>query len=437
MRHGYLGLVLLLGLPACASTAVQAAKQGDQRDLAAQLRKRIDEGKLTRHEAGNVAAAVAEHEIRAAEGELGVKRIRELRGCARDLDGALESREKNGDNVSIEAAWARAFYGDMSAGEARDYAKASDPRLRAIAPLGYVRDDDASARRKAMTDSALEARRGAMRAAQRALDPGDVPALAEAARVDPDPIVRTDALRTLLTIGGPEVARRLRDLWTSGDEGVRGDIAVGWTRPTVFPSGGEEALRVIIGTERGPGSIEAAAGVLRMPTKGKKEEVPSAELRAMAVSRIAQTIEKDARRGRLHALAVAPVSTSGELAPVLSAVRASAKDDDLEIRITALGRLLDSPPDRAAAIQELEPVAGQPEGRHARRALFALASAGHHRIQAWVERDLASQDPETRVSALLSLVALDRAPRGATLLADADPSVRTRAACMLIGAARH
>ena len=176
-------------LSSCASGAVRAAKSGDQNELATKLKAKIAEGSLSNGEAGSVAVAVAERGIRTASGDPGIARIRELRSCARDLDGALEDREKPLDGVAVEAAWARAFYGDMSTGEARDYAKSAEPRLRAIAALGLVRDDDAAARRKAMTDSQLEARRGAMRAAMKALDPQDIPALAEAVRVDPDGIV--------------------------------------------------------------------------------------------------------------------------------------------------------------------------------------------------------------------------------------------------------
>ena len=115
----------------------------------------------------------------------------------------------------------------------------------------------------------------------------------------------------------------------------------------------------------------------------------------MAVALIAHTIEKDAKRGR--STRSPPLRFRRRRArSVLSAVRVAAKDDDLEIRVTGLARLLESPSDRADAIRELEPIAGREQGLQSRRALFALASAGHHRIQAWVERELSAQQPEAR-----------------------------------------
>jgi hypothetical protein len=57
-------------------------------------------------------------------------------------------------------------------------------------------------------------------------------------------------------------------------------------------------------------------------------------------------------------------------------------------------------------------------------------------VQAWIEDDLRANDPYTRLSAADALAALGRSARGAPLLADADASVRTRAACTLMVAAR-
>lgn len=458
------GLGALSVMAGCASAPVRSAERGDLRDLAVQIQKRIDDRSLTSHQAGEIAKAVAEREISEASGKEGVTRIRELHACARDLEDALSARERRSrgaspDDVAIEAAWARALYsGEDDASDARDYATSPNPRLRAIAPLGYVRDKDAALRRKAMTDPEREARRGAIRAAEKARDVGDVPSLAEAARLDPDPLVRSEAVRALAEIGGPEVSARLRDLWTAGDDGVRGDVAVAWTRPQVFRFGGDEALRVMMAREHGAGAIEAASAVLRSPRRkhdgvpqadDDDASLPSGELRAMAVALLAQSIEKESRRSRLHALATAPLGgpawwsrsqrerTASERDLVLASVRRASLDDDVEIKIAALARLLELDSDRPRAIAELEPVAGREQGRLSQKALFSLASAGHLRIQAWLERDLRSPQADARLSALLGLIALERGPRGATLLADADASVRTRASCLLLAASHR
>ncbi len=435
-----LAMGLALAGAGCAGGAQRLARNGALPDLGAEIQAQLDAGSLTRSEAARIAEATLAHEIESAGGAAGVSRIREMRACARAMDGALARREELGDAVAVEAAWARALYGAMSDGDARAYATAADARLRAIAPLGYVRDEDAGVRRGAMNDPLAEARRAALRAAAKAKDVGDVDELARVARLDPDPLLRSEAIRALGAIGGAAVAARLRDLWTSGDDGVRGEIGVAWSGPTLFAHGGEEALRTIVGTEHGAGALEAAAAVLRVHPRG--EGGPSAELRNLAIALLARATASDARRGRLHALAVVPLEADrADLAPLLDAVRAAAKDDDLEVRVSALARLLESPSDRARAVADLEGVAGRgvsgPSTRITRRALFALATAGDQRIQAWLELELKSRDPEARLSALVGLVALSRAPRGAGLLADPDPSVHTRAACALVSAARR
>jgi hypothetical protein len=67
---------------------------------------------------------------------------------------------------------------------------------------------------------------------------------------------------------------------------------------------------------------------------------------------------------------------------------------------------------------------------------LALATVGDRRVQSWIEQDLGARAPEDRLAAATALSALGLAARGAPLLADEDPSVRARAACTLVMAAR-
>ena len=140
---------------------------------------------------------------------------------------------------------------------------------------------------------------------------------------------------------------------------------------------------------------------------------------------------------RLQALAQAPVDRSN----LLAAIRKAAVDEDLEVRVGALSRLASTPGDRSPseeasnAVRSLEELA-QPGSIVAQRARFALALAGDRRVQAWIEGDLSAPAPEDRLGAATALAALGVPARAAPLLADADPSVRTRSACTIVMAGR-
>ncbi|MBS2015961.1 MAG: hypothetical protein JST00_23940 [Deltaproteobacteria bacterium] len=448
VRLGAVVVSITCGLFACGNPAYRAAERGDHASLKSEILAKHDRGKLTNSEAACLARAVATRELTSAKSEADtVARIKEARACALELDDALEELMKKHDGAGAEAALSRIDDGKLSNGSARDFLSDTDDRWRAVGTRTLHKGDDGDARRKAILDPSPKVRRSAIRASLDAKDPGDLDILFETARVDPELLLRNEALRAMSAIvradegkaRAGELANRLRDLWTSGDDALREDIAVAWALSPVFENGGREALRVQIAAGKGPGAIAAAGVVVRNNAK-------DAELATSGAAILARTIAEGSRRDRLHAIALARPT-----GPELEALRKAAKDDDLDIKVPALGRLVDSKPDRDASIKELENVAGQAldvdpakassreEGLrdHAARARLALAYAGDLRIQAWIEKDLASPDPHRRVGAATALAALGRSARAAPLLADADPSVRTRAACTLLVAGRH
>jgi hypothetical protein len=334
---------------------------------------------------------------------------------------------KTTDAAGAEAALARVESGEMSESDARAHLGDADDGWRAVGARGLVRDDDDAARLKAYLDPAPVVRRAALHAALKAKDARDVDALAEAARVDPEPIVRTDAVRTLAAIGGAPVVAKLRDLWTGADEPLREDIAVAWASPAIWPIGGRDEVRVLLAQGRGPGAIEAAGAVLRGPNR-------DSEVDASATALLARTIAKGSHRDRLHAVVLSSPSSTA----LLEALREAAKDPDVMLQVAALARLVDSAPDRDATIRALESFAADKDRVvAASRAKLALATAGDLRVQAWLEADLAAADVSTRLGAATALAALGRVARAAPLLADADPSVRTRAACTVLLAAHR
>jgi hypothetical protein len=297
-----------------------------------------------------------------------------------------------------------------------------------------------------MLDPSPHVRRAAIRAAAAAEDPRDLDLLFETSRVDPDLLLRNEALRAMSAIvrsdagkaRAGELALRLRDLWNVGDDAIKEDIAVAWGLAPVFQNGGREALRSAINGAKGPGAIAAAGVVMRNAPH-------DAEIAGSASGLLAATILDGSRRDRLHALVLTPAAPG----TILEAMRKVAKDEDRDVKVAALSRLLLSKPDRDAAKAELLTIAGygvkgypgpidDPRAsEEAVRARYALASAGELRIQAWVEADLASPGRERKASAASALAAMGRAARAAPLLADPDPSIRTRVACTMLMASRH
>lgn len=404
---------------------VRAAESGDNKTLRTEIDARHKLGSLTNDEAAILAHAVADREIKTTKGDDAVKRVREVRGCAGELDDTLADRMKTHDEAGAEAAMARLDLGKLDASDVRPYAADKNDVWRAVGVRGLTRETDHPARVRAMTDPSPRVRRSAMRASASAHDVSELDALAEAARIDPEPMVRSDAVRALGAIGGERVASILGDLWVNTDDGVREDIAIAWAWPDTYAHGGREALRVLIASKTGPGVISGASAVARSAPKDR-------ELHESAVGLLVRSIATAPRRDRLHAIAVAPLGD----ADVLAATRKAAHENDVETKVSAFARLLESPPDRAEAVQNLETISGQNYGALSSRARFALATAGDLRIQAWIEADLLATDAPTRLSALGSLAALGRSARGALLLADPDPSVRASAACTLLSAPR-
>jgi hypothetical protein len=414
-----------LGVAACSgSPAMRAAQRGDGPALDRAIAARQARGDLSNDEAASLARAVADRDVRTAAVQDAGDRVRDARPCAHELDDALAFRMRTHDAAGAAAALARVEGRGLGVDDLRVFANDADPRWRALGARALVRPSDRQARHLALLDAEPLVRREAARAARDAADPEDLAGLAEAARVDPAPIVRTEAVRAMAALPptpAGEVANALRDLWTAGDDGLREDIAMAWAGGPVWPAGGREALRVVVASQHGPGVVEAAAAVLR---RHGGDDVTEA-----AVGQMVRVIEGGARVERLQALAEAPAFRPD----VLPAVRKAASDEDLDVRVAALGRLAGMHDSHAVA--ELEALAA-PGSRVAAAARLVLAEVGDRRVQAWIEEDLHSDAAEVKLAAATALAELGVAARAAPLLADRDPSVRVRGACAIVVAAR-
>ena len=424
-KAGTLACAVVIAGSACGgSPAVRAAAAGDSAALHDAIAAREGAGTLSNGEAARIAREVAERDLRSAPLAEAPDRIRDALPCAHEFDAALADRMRLHDAPGADAALARIAGRSLSLGDARAYAGDPDSRWRAVGARGLVRLDDREARLRSLADDAPGVRRQAVRAARDASDADDLPALADVARLDPEPIVRTEAVRAIAMLASsPGAVDALRDLWTGGDDGLREDIALAWASPALWDAGGREALRVLVASGHGPGAIEAAAAVLRHADA-------SGDVVDAAAGQLARAIATGSRATRLQALAEAPLDR-----PALrDAVVAAASDEDLEVRVGALSRLAGpaAGPDARVSLEGL----AQPGSPVAARARFALAAAGDRSVQSWIEADLSAAAPEDRLAAATALAALGVAARAAPLLADADPSVRMRSACTIVMAAR-
>ena len=149
---------------------VRAAEDGDNKTLRAEIETRHKLGSLTNAEASTLAHAVADREIKTTRGDDAAKRVREMRGCARELDDTLADRMKTHDEAGAEAAMARLDLGRLDASDVRTYAADKIDGWRAVGVRGLTREEDHAARVRAMTDPSPRVRRAAMHASTSARD---------------------------------------------------------------------------------------------------------------------------------------------------------------------------------------------------------------------------------------------------------------------------
>ena len=422
--------LFVLVLVSCgASEAVSAARRGDVAAVAKAIEPDYRAGRLGNDEAARIARAVAENAIESAKGDEAQTRVRELRTCARSLTSAMGERSKTHDAAGAEAAMALFEIDELSENAAREYLQDTNDEWRAVGARGLVRERDFEARGKALVDPSGKVRRAAMRASGQARDPRDVPMLLEAARVDPDMMARSEAVRAIARIDPAtgDTAQRLHDLWQNADDALREDIAHAYVAPNIAATGGAEELRVLLAAKHGPGVLSAAAFVLMRVGMSIDDET-----RKSAVAILVRTIDEAPRRERLLAIAMAPLSNADVRAAVK---RASDETNDLETRESALSKLLEIASEHEAAKRALIAFASpKTEESIARRARLALAADGELAVQGWIEADLKSPDPSTRLLAANALASLHRVARAAPLLADPDAHVRTSAACTVLAA---
>lgn len=416
----------ILGLSGCAaSPMVEAAEAGDHARLAREIDAAKKAGELDDDSVEDVAVAVATREIEKAKGDPGEKLIFGFSSCAEGLEGALDDRADEEDDVAAAASQVLLSAGLVDEDEFEDFAIDKDPRpaFRALGARSLVDLEYEDLRRTLFLDLDERVRVGALKAALSQPTVADFDALLEAARLDPNSQARSTAARALGRVGGTRSAIALKDLWRGADGRLREAVAAGWASPPTFEAGGRQQLQ--IAAESGAeGSVQAA--LLLSRTSALEPE--SKRSRDAALGVLVRTIKQGTREDRGLAILMTPSSPI-----VLEAVREAKDSGDTAVAILAYARLVreGKPEEQKKSKEKLFDLA-KADDPDAPRARSELASLGDKRVIPMLEKDLVAKNPFARAYAARTLVTLGELPKAAPLLADKELQVRSDVACAVI-----
>jgi hypothetical protein len=411
--------LLVLVLAACAPSHLsQVALDGDLPELREAIESARDDGKLDRKAVRELAQAVAVREITAASGDEGVARVRDLRACAAVLDRALSDRADQEDAVAAAATLALLDAGEADPDDTfEDYIDSPDPNWRAVGARSAVGEDRTQERQHAFVDGDLRVRRGAFHAALQAPVRADLAGALEAARLDPDPLVRSLGVRLAGKIGGSSAVRRLRDLWVRAESETRQVIVDAWADPNSLEVGGREQLLWAMETEKGLPSIVAA---VRLSAKGSPH-------RLQALGRLASAMDV----GPVDEQRLAALMAPQEL-DLVEPLRKLAKSEDPHAAVLAAAALARNPKTAEQARTRLRELATHRRVLISRQARAALVVMGDQSLTPKLVAELESGSPERRRQAAVDLVRVGAFAQAAPILADPVARVRTQLACTVL-----
>ncbi len=439
LRFSAAGLLLLCQCG--GSTSLRAASAGRFTGLSAVVAAEVKRGELDAGDAADLARTILRRDIAVASGDEGATRIRGLAGCARSLDSALSRRAEGADAVAAAAAMVRLEANLSSREDVLPWASEAPGGPRAaFRPVGAVAlwgAEDGGLRRKLFLDGDQAVRLGALRAAQHAASADDTDALLDAARLDPYPMARIQAVRAAGVIGGARVVLALKDRWATADTALREAIADAWGMPASLDEGGRRELMWAADTQGGAPSIAAAYALVRAANHALP--IPTGPGVEGALGVIERAVKSGVTRERIFALTIAPLTVP----PLQKAVIDASTDTDEEVALAAVSRRLDtdflhggaSAADRPALIERLLKAASSGDKLRGLVARSALARVGARAVLPLLDKDATSTDAQTRKAAGTAFVALGELPRAAVLAADADARVRDSVACALLGRA--
>ena len=415
--------LLLLVLASCApGPPVRTALQGTLADLKRDIQSAQQAGKLDRDRVVKLARAVGERELTSAQGTNGALRVRSLRSCARPLRSAMEHRAQGDDDVAAELTLIllETHAADRTALLNR-HARSPSGAWRAVAARAAVRPIDTDLRQSFYVDPDERVRRAALGTAREVHSEGELEALLEAARVDPDPQSQSLAARAAGAVGGERAVLALKDLWTRADDTLRIAIVDGWSEHASFVAGGARELAQVAPT----GGMAGVSASYALARSGGAES-------AAANARLRQNILDGTDDEKRLALNVAPLDPETE-----AAIVKASHDASMELRVVALTRLGAIPERREDSIRALRELANVRAGSDAElrardAAVSALADAGDTSVAATLLKNLHGTEPQVRGRAARALTSLGDYTNAASVLADDDANLRTDLACMIL-----
>jgi len=420
---GRCSLCLVL-LSACGpKPPARTALQGNLAELKRDIQSAQQAGKLDHDAVVDLARAVGERELTSAEGTNGAVRVRSLRSCARPLRSAIERRARAEDDVAAELTL---ILLEMRVADRTEllhrHARGASGAWRAVAARAAQRTIDSDMRKAFFVDPDERVRRAAFRTAMEVRDSGELEALLESARVDPDPQSQTLAIRAVGALGGERAVLALKDLWAQADDLTRIAIVDAWTEPASFAAGG--ARELTLAAESGVGLAAVSASYALARAEGADSAVANARLRR-------DILDGSDDEKRL-ALSVAPMSSETE-----AAIAKAAKDASPELRVVALTRLTSVEARRSDALKALREIANakassNSELRAQGDARSALARLGDASVKTVLVKDLHDRDLDKRARAARALTSLGDYSNAATALGDDDANLRSEIACSVL-----
>lgn len=468
MRAASSLLLVALGLVACGgSPVVRSAEKGDYPALRKELKAELDKGAFGPGDARDLARAVAKVDLATKEKSDVLARVRALSACAGAVGEPLETIAERDDEIGAVATLALVEAKRLGRGSARS--RAEDKLARSLGPSDAAMwravlsrtlssSSDGDERRKRLVDGDDDVRVAALRAAGDARDPADLDLLLEAARLDPLPLARTLAVRSLGELGGEKVTLALRDLWPRADEPLREAIVEAWSAPECFRASGQRELELSLAEGKGAPGVAAALALARLGTDEQK---------GAALGLLARTIDAAPSNQRVYAISASP------LAPTLrEPLWNASRDDDELVAIAAVNRLLLEleqghddvlTPDPSAPVAPAaadakgsdakgsdakgEPKKGPPtrkelvdsllalakgDGRHRLQAKLALARAQEREVLKLLVADVDATDERARETAARIYAQLGDLPRAALGLTDTSATVRSSTVCAVL-----